>query len=119
MRSRLYCYCVHCLIAGKELLWPLATQYLSSSFGSGSDKKGTVLKFDDVVEVLLSEDMRRKNPGTSSGDALVTSSKGRTQERGRNNQRGRSKSNKRSKSRGKKGCWHCGKEGHKIKNFGF
>jgi hypothetical protein len=39
-----------------------------------------MLKFDDVVGVLLNEETRRKNQATSSGDALVASGRGRTQE---------------------------------------
>lgn len=41
-----------------------------------SSKNRYVLKFDDVG-ILLSEDMRRKNQGTSSGDTLVTDSRWR------------------------------------------
>jgi len=33
---------------------------------SGSNKKGRMLKFDNVVGVLFSKYMRRKNQGTSS-----------------------------------------------------
>jgi len=48
----------------------------SSSFRSG--KKGSILNFDDVVGLLLSEDMRRENEGTSSRDVLVANNRGRT-----------------------------------------
>lgn len=43
-------------------------------------KKGSVLKFDDVVRTLFVEDMRRKNQGTSSGDTLMARNRGRSQE---------------------------------------
>ena len=71
------------------------------------------LKFNDVVGVILSEEMRRKSIGETSGNALTMESKGRQNERGRS-PRNRGKSKKgRSKSRFKKiECWNCGKKGH-------
>ena len=41
------------------------------------------LKFDDVVGVILSEEMRRKSTGETSGNALTMGSRGRQNERGR------------------------------------
>ena len=43
-----------------------------SSFVSGS----STLKFDDVVSVILSEEMRRKSTGETSGDALTMDNRG-------------------------------------------
>ena len=57
----------------------------SSSFVSS--KKVSMLKFDDVVGVLLSEDMRRKNQGTSFWYAFVSNERGKTSERVKNNKR--------------------------------
>lgn len=72
---------------------------------STSIPKG-VIKFDDLVGVLLSEDMIRKNISNSSGVGLVVVDRGRTQQRGKDNQRKISNSTKRSQSRGRKGvCW--------------
>ena len=56
------------------------------------------LKFDDVVGVILSEEMRRKITGETSGNALTMESRGRQNERGRipgncgKSKKGRSKS---------------------------
>ena len=57
----------------------------SSSFVSS--KKVSMLKFDDVVGVLLSEDMRRKIQGTSFWYAFVSNERGKTSERVKNNKR--------------------------------
>jgi hypothetical protein len=56
------------------------------------------LKFDDVVGVILSEEMRRKNTGETSGNALNMENRGRQKDRGKgfgnrgNSRKGRSKS---------------------------
>ena len=66
-----------------------------SNFVSGS----STLKFDDVVGAILSEEMRRKSSGETSGNALSAESRGRKMERGKSSGY-RSKSRKiRSKSR--------------------
>ena len=87
--------------------WNATVTAVSSS--SGNSK----LKFDDVRDLVLSEEIRRKESGeTSNSLALHTESRGRTSER--NSNRGRSKS-RRGKSRwGKKdfNCYNCGKKGH-------
>ena len=71
------------------------------------------MKFDDVRDLVLSEEIRRRESGeTSNSSALHTESKGRTSER--NSNHGRSKS-RRGKSRwGKKdfNCYNYGKKGH-------
>ena len=43
----------------------------------------STLKFDDVVSVILSEEMRRKSTCETSGNALTMESRGRQKERGR------------------------------------
>ena len=45
------------------------------------------LMFDDVVGVILSEEMRRKNTGETSGNALTMESRGRQNERGRSSKK--------------------------------
>ena len=65
----------------------------NSIFGSNT------LKFDDFIGVFLSEEMRRKITGETSGNALTMESRGRQNERGRSlGNRGKSKKG-RSKSR--------------------
>ena len=87
--------------------WNATVTAVSSS--SGNSK----LKFDDVRDLVLSEEIRRRESGeTSNSSALHTESRGRTSER--NSNRGKSKS-RRGKSRwGRKdfNCYNCGKKGH-------
>ncbi|KAL5740369.1 hypothetical protein ACOSQ2_029549 [Xanthoceras sorbifolium] len=87
--------------------WNATVTVVSSS--SGNNK----LKFDDVRDLVLSEEIRRRESGeASSSSALHTESRGRTSER--SSYRSRSKS-RRGKSRsGKKdfSCYNCGKKGH-------
>ena len=67
-------------------------------------------KFDDVVGFILSEEMRRKITGETSGNALTMESRGRQRDRGRipgnpkNSRKGISKSRL-----GKIQFWICGK----------
>ena len=73
----------------------------NSIFGSST------LKFDDVVGAILSEEMRRKSSGETSGNALSAESRGRRMERGKSSGY-RSKSRKgRSKSKSGIVCWKC------------
>jgi hypothetical protein len=64
-----------------------------SNFVFGSN----TLKFDDVVGVILSEEMRRKSTGETSGNALNMENRGRKKDRGKgfrncgNYRKGRSK----------------------------
>ncbi|KAL5804056.1 hypothetical protein ACOSQ3_030856 [Xanthoceras sorbifolium] len=87
--------------------WNATVTAVSSS--SGNNK----LKFDDVRDLVLSEEIRRRESGeASSSSALHTESRGRTSER--SSYRSRSKS-RRGKSRsGKKdfSCYNCGKKDH-------
>ena len=50
---------------------------------SNSVPCSNTLKFDDVVGVILSKEMRRKNTGETSGNVLTMESRGRQNERGR------------------------------------
>jgi hypothetical protein len=75
------------------------------------------LKFDDVVGVILSEEMRRKITGEISGNALNMENRGRQRDRRKglgicgNSRKGRSKSRL-----GKIECWNCGKKGYLKKD---
>jgi hypothetical protein len=79
-----------------------------SNYVSGSN----TLKFDDVVGVILSEEMRRKSTGETSGNVLNMENEGRQKDREKglgnreNSRKGRSKSRL-----GKIECWNCGKKG--------
>ena len=88
---------------------------------STSNSLKSKLTYDEVVATLLSEDMRRSNKDSSSGDALTmvsTERRGRSHHRGNNNyNQRRSKSPNRSRSRGRNGeCWFCSKPGHTKRN---
>ncbi|KAK4484813.1 hypothetical protein RD792_007410 [Penstemon davidsonii] len=96
--------------------WNATVTAVSSS--SGSNK----LKFNDVRDLVLNEEIRRRESGeTSTPSALSTESRARSinNNRGRSNHRGRSK-NGRSRSRNPNNsgnsktveCWNCGKVGH-------
>ena len=50
-----------------------------SNYVSGSN----TLKFDDVVGVILSEEMRRKTTGETSGNVLNMENRGRKKDRGK------------------------------------
>ena len=79
---------------------------------SNSVSGSSTLKFDDVVGAILSEEMRRKSSGKTSGNALSAESRGRRMERGKSS-RYCSKSKKgRSKSKSGIVCWKCRKKRH-------
>ncbi|KAE8724015.1 65-kDa microtubule-associated protein 3 [Hibiscus syriacus] len=86
--------------------WNAIVTAVSSS--SGNSK----LKFEDVRDLVLSEEIRRRESGeASTSSALHTESRGRTSER--NSNRGRSKS-RTGKSRTRKKdftCYNCDKKG--------
>jgi len=76
------------------------------------------LKLDNIRDLILSEDVRRKSSGesfsSSSGLALSTKTRGRSSQEGRNQGRGRSKSREKSKPKFQNDitCWNCQKRGH-------
>ncbi|KAH9329144.1 hypothetical protein KI387_001252 [Taxus chinensis] len=81
-----------------------------------------ILKFDDVVSIILNEEIRRKSTGELlSGNALNVKTRGRQKERSKSKNNGKSKSkNSIYKSRGKGiTCWNCRKKGHVKKDCWF
>jgi hypothetical protein len=80
---------------------------------SNSVSGSNTLKFDDVVGVILSKEMRRKSTGETSGNALNMENMGRQKDRGKGSRNHGNSRKGRSKSRfGKIECWNCGKKGH-------
>ena len=83
--------------------------------------RSNILKFDDVINVIFSEETCRKSLGGSTlGSALIAQSRGKMNERGNNSgnhgkSKGKSKG-KRSQSRGPKDCLYFEKLGHKKKD---
>ena len=79
---------------------------------SGSGK----MNFEGVRDLILGEDIRRRNSGESSGSLLSIKSRGRRYKRGQNQGRSILKSQKRGQSKDRKEivCWNCHKKGHFI-----
>ena len=76
----------------------------------------STLKFDDVIGVILSKEMRWKSTGETSGNSLTAEARGRQRER-RKSAGNCWKSRKgRSKSRARVECWNYGKKGHLKKD---
>ena len=53
---------------------------------SNSISRSNTLKLDDVIGVILSEEMRQKNRGETSCNALTAETRGRQRERGKSTQ---------------------------------
>ena len=80
---------------------------------SNSISSSNTLKFDDVIGVILSEEMRQKRTCETSGNALNMENRGRQKDRGKGSGNHGNSRKGRSKSRlGKIECWNCGKKGH-------
>lgn len=94
--------------------WNATVTAVSNSLGNAK------LKFSDISDLILNEDIRRKESNevsASSSNALYSETRGsgreRTSNRGRS-KNGRSKSKNHGDSQGSKNieCWSCGKTGH-------
>ncbi|VFR02734.1 unnamed protein product [Cuscuta campestris] len=87
--------------------WDTVVAAISSS--RGSEK----LRFDEIRDVVLSESIRKREMGDSSGSALSVDRRGRSKSKGQH-QHGRSKSKNRGKSPNTSNisCWNCGDKGH-------
>jgi hypothetical protein len=84
---------------------------------SNSVSGSNTLKFDDVFGVILSEEMRWKSIGETSGNALNMDNRGRQKDRGKGSGNRENSRKGISKSRlGKIECWNCGKKGHMKKD---
>uniref|UniRef100_A0A2N9FQY2 CCHC-type domain-containing protein n=1 Tax=Fagus sylvatica TaxID=28930 RepID=A0A2N9FQY2_FAGSY len=91
--------------------WEAMRMAVSNSAGKGK------LKYDDIRDLILSEEVRRRDAciDNAEGQAFVTENRGRSRNKWRNN---RATFNDRSKSRDKsqhtetRECFHCGKKGH-------
>ena len=91
--------------------WEAMRMAVSNS--TGKEK----LKYNDIRDLILAEEIRRKDVGESleSGSALNLETRGRGNDR--NSNRGRSKSrNSQNRSKSRSGqqiqCWNCGKTSH-------
>ncbi|GJU52716.1 retrovirus-related pol polyprotein from transposon TNT 1-94 [Tanacetum coccineum] len=90
--------------------WSGTVTAVSGSTGS------TKLKFDNIRDLILGEDIRRKTSGEYSNSLLSAKDKGRgrKQDRGQKQNRSRSKSKKRGQSKNRQDitCWNCNQKGH-------
>jgi hypothetical protein len=85
---------------------------------SNSVSGSNTLKFDDIVGLILSEEMRQKSIGDTSRNELNMENRGRQKDRGKGFENHGNSRKGRSKSRlGKIECWNCGKKGHMKKDW--
>ncbi|GJW45597.1 retrovirus-related pol polyprotein from transposon TNT 1-94 [Tanacetum coccineum] len=93
----------------------IISQAIVSTAVSGSTGS-TKLKFDNICDLIIGEDIRRKTSGEYSNSLLSAKDKGsgRKQDRGQNQNRSRSKSKKRGQSKNRQDimCWNCNQKGH-------
>ena len=83
------------------------------SASAGKEK----LKLDEVRDLIVSEEVRRKESGSTSGSALNAGNRGRADSKSKS-YRGRSKSRGRNKPKdmSKIKCWNCDEHGHYKSN---
>ena len=87
--------------------WNATVTAVSSS--SGNSK----LKFVDVQDLVLSEEIRRRESGEgSTSSALHTESRGRTSEKSSSHSRSKSRRGKSRSGKRDLHCYNCGKKGH-------
>ncbi|GKC67501.1 retrovirus-related pol polyprotein from transposon TNT 1-94 [Tanacetum coccineum] len=90
--------------------WSGTVTVVSGSTGT------TKLKFDNIRDLILGEDICRKTSREYTNSLLSTENKGRCrkQDRGHKQNRGRSKSMKRRQSKNRQDitCWNCNQKGH-------
>ncbi|XP_028098185.1 uncharacterized protein LOC114297905 [Camellia sinensis] len=94
------------LLSNLPKSWNSIATAVSNSLGKEK------LNYNDIQDLILSEEIHRRELEETSGSALNTKARGRSIERNPN--RNKSKSKHRSKSRTGKGhsCWNCEKKGH-------
>ncbi|RVW58633.1 Retrovirus-related Pol polyprotein from transposon TNT 1-94 [Vitis vinifera] len=76
------------------------------------------LKYNDIRDLILAEEIRRRDAGetSGSGSALNLETRGRGNNRNSNQGRSNSRNSNRNRSKSRSGqqvqCWNCGKTGH-------
>ena len=77
-----------------------------------SSREFDKLKFDEIRDVVLSESIRKREIGTSSGSALSVHQRGRNKSKAPNKERSKSKNREKSSNRPNVTCWNCGEKCH-------
>ena len=76
------------------------------------------LKYNDIRDLILAEEIRRRDAGETSGfgSALNLETRGRGNDKNSNQGRSKSRNSNRNRSKSRSGqqvqCWNCGKTGH-------
>ena len=92
--------------------WEAMRMVVSNS--TGKEK----LKYNDIQDLILAEEIRRRDAGetSGSGSTLNLETRGRGNDRNSNQGRSKSRNSNRNKSKSRSGqqvqCWNCGKTGH-------
>uniref|UniRef100_A0A7N2MUY1 Retrovirus-related Pol polyprotein from transposon TNT 1-94 n=1 Tax=Quercus lobata TaxID=97700 RepID=A0A7N2MUY1_QUELO len=100
------------ILASLPNSWEAMRMAVSNS--TGKEK----LKYNDIRDLILAEEIRRRDAGESSGSGSALNLETRGRGNNRNSNRGRSKSrnSNRNRSKSRSGqqvqCWNCGKTGH-------
>ncbi|RVW71155.1 Retrovirus-related Pol polyprotein from transposon TNT 1-94 [Vitis vinifera] len=90
------------------------TMRMAVSNSTGKEK----LKYNDIRDLILAEEIRRRDAGetSGSGSALNLETRGRGNNRNSNQGRSNSRNSNRNRSKSRSGqqvqCWNCGKTGH-------
>ncbi|RVW22925.1 Retrovirus-related Pol polyprotein from transposon TNT 1-94 [Vitis vinifera] len=92
--------------------WEALRMAVSNS--TGKEK----LKYNDIQDLILAEEIRRRDAGetSGSGSALNLETRGKGNNRNSNQGRSNSRNSNRNRSKSRSGqqvqCWNCGKTGH-------
>ena len=90
--------------------WEAMRMAVSNSTGKSK------LKYDDIRDLILSEEVRRRNANIDNAQdqAFVTKNNSKGRSKGPNDRKfnGRSQSRDRSQFKETRECFHCGKNGH-------
>ncbi|GJX12264.1 retrovirus-related pol polyprotein from transposon TNT 1-94 [Tanacetum coccineum] len=98
------------------LLSLLPESWLNTITAVSGSTESTKVKFNNIHDLILGEDIRRKTSEEYSNSLLSAEDKGRgrNQDRGQKQNRGRSKSKKRGQSKNRQDimCFNCNQKGH-------
>ncbi|RVX16420.1 Retrovirus-related Pol polyprotein from transposon TNT 1-94 [Vitis vinifera] len=104
--------CALIVLASLPNSWEAMRMAVSNS--TGKEK----LKYNDIRDLILAEEIRRRDAGetSGSGSALNLETRGRGNNKNSNQGRSNSRNSNRNRSKSRSGqqiqCWNCGKTGH-------